>query len=204
MAGQITRPRRRRPYRKRKRAADELRMRERITEATVALHETVGPAQTTVSAIAARAGVQRATVYRHFPDQQTLFSACTARYFELHPMPEPQAWAAIAAPSERLRQALADLYGWYRETEKMIFNSLRDIEAVPAATRDSFLGYFEAVRSQLMAGRPERGRARARVSAAVGHAIGFGTWRSLTREQGLSDQEALKLMSTMVESAGRA
>jgi AcrR family transcriptional regulator len=189
-----------RPYRKRKRAAAELRTRERITRATVALHESVGPANTTIRAIAQRAGVQRATVYRHFPDEQALFDACTAHYFARHPMPDPQAWAATA-PDERLVQALAELYAWYGETEQMTFNSIRDVERVPDMTRERFFGYFDVVRATLMVGRPERGRSRARVSAAIGHALGFATWRSLVREQGLGESEAVALMAAMVDAA---
>lgn len=192
-----------RAYRKRKRAAQELRTREQITEATVALHESVGPAHTTVKAIAERAGVQRATVYRHFPDQQALFDACTGLYLRRHPMPDPHEWAGLAGPDERLRRALADLYAWYGDTEQMLSNSFRDVEHVPVATMQSFLGYFDSARAALMAGRPERGRARTRVSGAIGHAIGFATWRSLTREQGLDDEDAVALMAAMTDAAGR-
>jgi hypothetical protein len=117
-------------------------------------------------------------------------------------MPDAHAWAQVPAPGERLVRALAELYAWYRETEQMISNSIRDIEHVPAATSESFLGYFAEVRSVLMAGRPERGRARARVSGAIGHAIGFPTWRSLVREQGLREVEAVALLAGMVEAAG--
>src|ERR1700716_4339639 len=99
MSDQTTSPGQR-TYRKRKRAAEELRTRERITRATVGLHETVGPAGTSVRAIANRAGVQRATVYRHFPDEQSLFDACTAHYFGDHPMPDIQAWALLDPPGE--------------------------------------------------------------------------------------------------------
>lgn len=193
-------PRAQRPYRKIKRAAEELRTRERITKATVALHESLGPGRTTIRAIAELAGVQRATVYRHFPDEQALFDACTAHYFGRHPMPDPQAWTATA-PDERLARALGELYAWYGETEQMVFNSIRDMERVPEATRESFLAYFDVVHAALMAGRPERGRARARVSAAIGHAIGFATWRSLVREQGIGDTEAVALMAAMVQAA---
>jgi AcrR family transcriptional regulator len=190
-------------YRKRKRAAEELRTRERITEAAVALHESMGPGHTTVKAIAERAGVQRATVYRHFPDEQALFNACTASFFASHPMPNPSEWARVASPDERLVQALVDLYAWYGETEKMLFNSVRDIERVPAATRDSFLGYFDAVHATLIVGRRGSARALTRSAAAIGHAISFPTWRSLVREQGLAPDEAIALVVAMVEAAGR-
>jgi AcrR family transcriptional regulator len=154
-----------------------------------------------VKAIAERAGVQRATVYRHFPDEQALFDACTAHYYGRHPMPDPEQWAAITPPDARLRVALADLYAWYRETEQMLFTGIRDIDHVPPGSREAFLGYFDTVRAALMAGRRER--ARARVSEAIGHAISFATWRSLVREQQLTTEEAVTLMTAMVEAAGR-
>jgi AcrR family transcriptional regulator len=191
-----------RPYRKRKRAEQEQATRERITEATVALHVSLGPAHTTVKAIAERAGVQRATVYRHFPDEQSLFDACSAHYYARHPMPNPHEWAAIAQPGERLERALADLYAWYGEAEELLFTSFRDAEAVPEATRAAFLAYVDAVHAVLLAGRPKRGRGQRRVAAAIGHAASFPTWRSLTREQGLDDAEAVALMAAMVEAAG--
>src|SRR5437588_5595271 len=108
----------RRRYRKRKRAASELETRRRITEATVELHQTVGPARASVKAIAERAGVQRATVYRHFPTEETLFEACMSHYYARHPMPDPGKWASITDADERLRVARDDLYAWYGETEE--------------------------------------------------------------------------------------
>jgi AcrR family transcriptional regulator len=192
----------RRPYRKQKRAAAELETRRRITEAAVALHQAVGPANTTVKAIAERAGVERATVYRHFPDEERLFDACTSHYYASHPMPDPERWAAIAQPGERLHAALADLYSWYSETEQMLRSGIRDIEQVPTGARESFVGYFEAIRAVLMVGRPERGRVRVRVSGAIGHAINFLTWQSLVREQQMSADEAVMLMTAMVDAAG--
>jgi AcrR family transcriptional regulator len=191
----------RRPYRKRKRADSELATRQRITEAAVVLHQTVGPARTSVKAIAERAGVQRATVYRHFPDEQALFHACTTHYYACHPMPDPGRWAALSEPDERLRAALTDLYAWYGETEQMLSSGIRDIEQVPAASRRAFLGYFESVQGALMAGRRERARARTRTSGAIGHAINFLTWQSLVRGQQLTSAEAVALMSATVQAA---
>ena len=192
-----------RPYRKRKRAVSELETRQRITEAAVDLHQTVGPAHTSVKAIAARAGVDRATVYRHFPDEQALFNACTGHYYASHPMPDPGQWVAITNPDERLRAALADLYTWYGETEEMLATGIRDIEHVPAESRQAFLGYFEAVRAALLARRRERGRTRRRIGAAIGHAINFHTWHSLVREQQLSIDEAITLMAATVHAAAQ-
>jgi AcrR family transcriptional regulator len=191
-----------RPYRKRKRAVSELETRQRITEAAVALHQTVGPARTSVKAIAERAGVDRATVYRHFPGEQALFDACTSHYYARHPMPDPSRWVAMTDPDERLCAALADLYGWYGETEKMLATGIRDIEHVPAGSREAFLGYFQTVHAALMVDRRERGRTRLRIAGATGLAINFHTWHSLVREQQLSVDEAITLMAATVNAAG--
>ncbi len=193
----------RRPYRKGKRALTELDTRQRITEAAVALHQVVGPARTSVKAIAERAGVDRATVYRHFPDEQALFDACTHHYYARHPMPDPERWAELRIPDERLRTALAELYAWYAETEQMLHTGIRDIEHVPEGSREALLGYFEVVRGALMGGRRERGRSRTRVAGAIAHAINFHTWHSLVREQQLSAEEAITLTTAMVQAAAR-
>ncbi len=163
----------------------------------------MGPARTTVSGIADEAGVQRATVYRHFPNEKALFEACTGHYLSLHPRPDPSSWVEIADPSERLREALGELYRWWDETEDMMSRVIRDASLVPSmegAARD-FFAYFEEVRTTLMRGRRQRGKARARLAAAIGHAIAFSTWQSLAREQGLTNSEAVELMSGMVERA---
>jgi AcrR family transcriptional regulator len=194
-----------RRYRKRRRAELEAQTRERITEAAVKLHGTVGPARTTVSAIAADAGVQRATVYRHFRSEEELFEACSAHYWARHPRPDPRQWAELSDPAARLRQGLAEMYRFYGETEPMLERTSRDGPLVPAmgTARERFLVYLESLRAALIKGRSERGQARARVAAAVGHALAFSTWRSLTREQGLDDSEAVALMVRLVGSAGR-
>src|SRR5262245_19818737 len=115
-----------RQYRKRQRAAGEEETRRRITEATVALHETVGPRRTTVKAVAERAGVQRATVYRHFPDEAALYAACQAHWVERQGPFDPAPLAAIPDPEERLRAALPVLYAYFRAGEPMIANLFRD------------------------------------------------------------------------------
>jgi AcrR family transcriptional regulator len=193
----------RRRYRKRRRAELERETRLRITEAAMKLHGSIGPARTTIKAVAEEAGVQRATVYAHFPDADALFAACSGHFYELHPSPDPAGWASIPDPDERLRRALTELYAWYGETQQILSNVLRDAEYVPASARVRFLGYFDAVSAALLRGRRARGRARARVAAAIRHAAGFATWRSLTREQGLSDDDAVRLMASLVSVAGR-
>ena len=186
-----------RTYRKRRRAELEEQTRLRITEATVALHGSVGPARTTVSAVADRAGVQRATVYRHFPDEDVLFAACSSHFMSENPVPDPGAWAAIDDPDERLRTALRELYAWYGRTEWMLEKTTRDVATVPALapSMELFAAYLQGARDILLAGRRERGARRRRAGAAIGHALGFGTWRSLVREQGLSQEEAVDLMA---------
>ena len=194
----------RRKYTKRRRAESELETRQRITEAAVALHGTIGPARTTISAVADRAGVQRATVYRHFPDEESLFAACSGHYAALNPPPDPEAWRADSDPGARLRRALAETYAFFRRTEPMLTNVLRDAPVVEAMAKPVArrLAYFETAVDAVVAGRPERGHARRRVRAAVAHAMSFPTWQSLARQNGLDDDEAVALMAGMVEAAG--
>ena len=194
-----------RPYRKKRRAELEEQTRLRITESAVALHGSVGPARTSVSAVADKAGVRRSTVYRHFPDDTALFAACSSHWMAANPVPDLGRWAAIEDPDERLRSALAEIYAYYRRTERMMENLLRDEPVVPAVRRQ-FSGYREylaVARDVLVTGRGVRGRARERVRAAVGHALGFTTWRSLAREQGLDDSQAAELMCRLVCAASR-
>jgi AcrR family transcriptional regulator len=187
-----------RPYTKTRRAELEQQTRERITEAAVELHGSLGPARTTVSAIAQRADVQRATVYRHFPDEDSLFAACSAHWRAQNEPPDLAAWAAIGDPAARLAVALAELYAWYARTERMLELLIRDLPVVPAVQSQFRLpGYLDAAADVLLAGRPERGAARRRARAALGHAVAFETWLSLVRQQGLTSAEAIRLMERM-------
>lgn len=188
-----------RVYRKRRRAELEEKTRQRITEAAVDLHGSVGPAKTTVSAVAERARVQRATVYRHFPDEQSLFAACSAHWIAANPLPDPGAWAQVADPGERLRTALSELYAWFDETEYMLEKTTRDAAVVPAMAEPMArtAAYFEQSVEVLMIGRRERGARRRRTRAAIGHALAFETWRSLVRRQGLSRDAAVGLVSRL-------
>ncbi len=192
-----------RRYRKGLRAEQEQQTRQAITEAAVKLHGTLGPARTTVSAIAEEAGVQRATVYRHFPDEPSLFQACSGHYMSLHPPPDPSPWVEIADPAARLREALAALYRWWDETEDMMSLVIRDsplVEGLSAQTQ-ARLALFDQIAGILVRGRGLRGKRRARVEAAIRHALALSTWQSLVREQGLTNEEAVELMAGMVERA---
>jgi AcrR family transcriptional regulator len=197
-----------RPYEKRKRAESEAETRLRITESAVALHGSLGPAHTSMSAVAEHAGVRRSTLYRHFPDEMALFGACSAHFEQANPPPDPGAWVEIGDPGERLRTALTELYAFYRRVEPMYSNLYRDLHMPTVAHYfGGFRHYLAAVADILLAGRGVRGRARTRVRAAIGHAVEFQTWRSLAREQGLDDDAAIELMRALVASArgrGRA
>ena len=191
-----------RTYTKKARARAEEATRMRITESAVALHDAVGPAQTTMSAIAARAGVTRSTLYRHFPDEGAVFDACSAHWAAANPAPDPTAWPAIEDPGERTRTALGALYPYYRRNERMLANLLRDEQTV-AVVRERFAAFhafLDAIQQILLAGRGLRGNARRVAAAAIGHALGFATWQSLA-QQGLSDSEAADLMTALVDSA---
>jgi AcrR family transcriptional regulator len=195
-----------RPYRMTRRAALEEETRRRITASTVALHEELGPARTSISAIAERAGVRRSTVYRHFPDEDALFAACSSHWRAANPPPDPGAWAAIKHPARRTETALRELYAFYAQTRAMYDSLLRDESLIPTVQhllRD-FHGYLRATRDILMAGRRLRGRAARETRAAIGHALAFPTWRSLAQEQRLADDDAAALMCLLIENAARA
>jgi AcrR family transcriptional regulator len=194
-----------RPYRKKQRAELEAQTRRRITESTVELHRTLGPARTSISAVADRAGVRRSTVYRHFPHEAALFAACSAHWTALNPPPDLSGWAAIQDPDKRLRSGLEQLYAYYCGTEQMMENLHRDEATMPIIKRlfAVFRDYLWTAQEALMSGRPAQGRAHQRARAAIGHALAFATWRSLTREQGLDDAQAADLMCRLADAASR-
>ena len=193
-----------RKYEKKRRAELEAETRRRITESAVELHGTVGPSRTSISAVAERAGVRRSTVYRHFPDEAALFAACSTHWEQENPLPDLERWALIEDPDERLGSALGELYAFYSRTERMMENLLRDEDTMPTVKR-LFSGYHEylaAARDILVRGRPERGRRRDEARAAIGHALAFGTWQSLARDQGLADAQAADLMCRLAACTG--
>ena len=192
-----------RPYRMRRREESQEQTRLRITESAVALHGTLGPSRTSMSAIAAHAGVRRSTLYRHFADEAAVFEACSAHWRAANPRPDLGGWSVIESPDERLATALRELYAYYRQAEGMLDNLFRDELIVPMVQERfaGFHGYLEAARETLMAGRRLRGASRHRTHAAIGHALAFSTWRSLVRDQGLDGAEAAILAQALVAAA---
>lgn len=185
-----------RKYQSTQRAKTEAETRQRIVDATIHLHRAVGDAGTTISAIAERAGVGRVTVYRHFPDERALLTACTSHYMGQNPPPDPSPWEAIADPGERLTAALDGLYAYYRRNEDMLARSEQDSASNPilAELMQPFADYQVAIRDLLA--RERQGDPL--VVAATGHAVAFNTWRSLARGQGLDDAGAARLMHDLV------
>jgi AcrR family transcriptional regulator len=191
-----------RKYELKKRAEEMAETHLRITEAAIELHGTVGPSRTTLSAVAKRAGVERRTLYRHFPSEADLFVACSTHYFTANPWPDLASWRAIRDPHERLEQALDELYAYYERTEPMLSNVLRDAELVDLA-RDAVAplhAYLEEAAEILVIGRRVRGRRRQLVEKALRHALAFPTWHSLTTN-GIARSDAATLITALVEAA---
>lgn len=195
-----------RKYELKRRAEKQEETRRRIVEATVEMHEVLGPARTSISAIAEKAGVQRLTVYRHFPDERALFYACTGHYMEANPPPDPSLWTQVGDPEVRLRLALAEVYAYHRRTESMMSKVVRDAPSHPL-TRELAGPYFqlwERMRDVLAVGWGRRGKRRQLLLAAIAHALDLRTWHSLVREQGLDEDQAVGLMVCAVRCAAYA
>ena len=192
-----------RKYEMKQRAQRQADTRQRIVEAVVALHREVGPARTTISAIAERAGVERLTVYRHFANDAEIYAACSAHFDTEVPPPDPSAWVSIADPAECLRAALLAFYDYYRRGEDMLAHIARDAPRLPllmtaAAPSRAFVA---AVRDALLAKWDVASSGRARLSAALSHALRFETWHSLARAESLSAADAADLMVTLARAA---
>lgn len=192
-----------RRYEQRLRAEQQDQTREKITIAAMELHGTLGPAKTTIKAVAERAGVQRATVYRHFKDETALFEACSSHWYQLHPPPDPSTWAAERDPAVRTKRALDELYAYYAETEEMMTNLIRDESLHPAVPplMASYWNYVDGIADLLLSGRGLRGRRKSRTAAAIRLAVDFRSWQLLVQEGGLGVDEAAAVMSAAVEGA---
>ena len=188
-----------RKYELKKRAQRQEETRQRIVEAAVELHTSVGSAQTTISAIASRAGVERHTVYAHFPDEPALFAACANHWRATHPRPDFGRWLELDAPEEQLRGVLSDLYAWYEGVEPDLVVLFRDMDSVPSHAEEMArtAQAMHQLADALLRGWPRRKAVR----AAIGHALEFETWRSLVRRQGLSRKQSVDAMVRLVAGA---
>jgi AcrR family transcriptional regulator len=187
-----------RKYELKERAQRQAQTRQRIVEATVDLHTSIGPARTTISAIARQAGVERHTVYAHFPHERDLFRACTAHWEAAHPLPDFGTLDGIADPERRLRAALAELYAWYETVESDVELFSRDASLVQAAAESlrEIAADISVLADAVSRGWPRRKSVR----AAIGHALEFETWRSLVRRQSLTRAQAIDAMTRLVAS----
>jgi AcrR family transcriptional regulator len=182
-----------RKYELKRRAESQADTRRRIVEAAVQLHQTKGPGLTSISDVARLAGVQRNTLYRHFPDERSLMLACSGHYFQVNPPPDPTAWQAEPDARRRLRLALTDLYSFYERTEEMLTRVVRDAEfhaGVREIQKLRRAPFAEAVFAALAEVLPRRARSR----AMLGVALDFRTWKGLAREGGLSQEAAVETM----------
>lgn len=187
-----------RKYELKERARRQAETRRHIVEAAVELHTSIGPARTSISAIAERAGVERHTVYAHFPDEHTLFQACSSHWRAMHPLPDPALWIAIDDAEAQLRAALRALYGWYALVEDDLAILIRD------STVHGLTGELQRERTRalehVLATLGRRWPRRKAVRAAIGHALEFETWRSLVRRNGLTHTQAVDAMLGFVTS----
>lgn len=189
-----------RAYTLRRRAEQQAETRQRIVAAAVELHTEIGPAQTTISLLAARAGVQRHTVYAHFPEERSLLQACSALALERDPFPEAAAWKGIADGEERLRKGVSALYAWFERNADLTAKILRDAEVHPPTAEIVARRFAEPLVA--LAEELSRGiGANVRQRAAVSLALSFFTWRDLVRGSGLSADEAVDLVVRAVRCA---
>jgi AcrR family transcriptional regulator len=193
-------------YKLKKRAEREQETQLRIVRATVELHESLGPALTTRSAIAERAGVSRPTVYSHFPDELSLGKACSALDLSENPLPDPGSWEEISDPERRLRAALTELYAYFRRREKLLANILRDQE-MPHFKDDPdvreimrpIIEHWERMHKALAVGwKTHNGQSEPLLFGAIGLALDFYSWRTMVRKQGVTDEQAVELMVRIV------
>src|SRR5262245_20945759 len=168
-----------RTYTLKRRAEQQAETRRRIVEAAVDLHSSVGPAATTISMIADRASVQRHTLYAHFPDERSLFLACSGHTMDRDPLPKAETWRAIAERGERLRTGLTSIYGWYARNASLVGCVLRDAECHTLTREISDMRWGPYMAAYLdVLGEKLSSRQRALLHLA----LSFHTWRMLVRE----------------------
>ena len=190
-----------RKYTKSRRAEKQEETRERIVEAVVALHEELGPANTSIKAVAEKAGVQRLTVYRHFPDESSLFQACTSHWLKLNPPPNMAEWSDIEQTGERSYAALLAFYEYYRQTEAMWTGAYRDVDEIEALKEnmEGFEGYLDRVRDNLLLPWKARGKKKQYLSITLRHGLRFSTWQALKQEK-MNDKQMAELVMTWLAS----
>lgn len=178
-----------------KRAEQQAETRRRIVEAAVELHTNVGPAATTFSMVAERAGVQRHTLYAHFPDERTLLMACSGHVEDRDPIPDAAPWRSIAVPKQRLHTGLGEVYGWFERNEKLLASVLRDAEHHALVQEISQLRYGPSIAAwHDVLGAELTGKQLALLHVA----LSFHTWRSLVREGGLDTGGAVEVMAAAI------
>ncbi len=187
-------------YELKRRAERQEETRRRITEAAIELHSTVGGTQATISAIAERAGVQRRTVYNHFPNEHSLLTACMGHYWASNPLPDPTSWEDIADPEARLRRALGEVYAFYGRHERLLANFAADAHVNPTVRKvaEPYYRHWERMRDILAAAWKARDGQRYVLGAALDLALDFQTWSTLVRRGGIGDHQAVELMVSMV------
>jgi AcrR family transcriptional regulator len=191
-------------YELKRRAERQEETRRRITEAAIELHSTIGGTQATISEIAERAGVQRRTVYNHFPTEHDLLTACMGHYWASNPLPDPGLWEGIADPEERLRRGLAEAYAFYGRHERMLANLAADAHVNPTVREaaEPYYRHWERTREILVAAwEAPDGRRRPLLDAALDLALDFQTWSTLVRQGSIGDELAVELMVSMVGCA---
>lgn len=190
-----------RKYRKTRRAEQEEQTRDRIVDAAMALHEELGPRATTIKAIAERAGVQRLTVYRHFEDDVAIFQACSSRWLELNPPPDPSRWQALPSAAQRTEQALRQIYTYYAVNARMLNRVYSDEAAVPALREvmAGFRSYLEGVANDLLKAWQPESKKRKDLKALITHALQFSTWESFSEDK-LKERRIAEMMTRCIGS----
>lgn len=184
-----------RTYQLKRRSEQQDQTRQKIIEAAIVLHQSKGLAATSMSDIAKQAKVGKVTVYRHFPDEMALMSACSGLYFQRHPFPDPEQWTSTANPIERLRRALLETYNFHEATEDMISKVLAEARDHPVMM--SYHAHWESVANVIAAAWPVRGSRQVQLKAAIALTLSFDTWHTLVREQKLSKSQAIELMERL-------
>jgi AcrR family transcriptional regulator len=188
-----------RPYTLKRRAEQQAETRRRIVEAAVDLHTSLGPARTSLSMVAERAGVQRHTLYAHFPEERDLFLACSELTLSRAPLPDAAPWRSIPDPATRLCAGLQAVYDWYGRNANLAACVLRDAEYHPLTHEINALRFGPTMAdwcATLGAGLtpPQR--------AILDLALSFFTWRTLVRDSGLSPTAAVETMAQAILRAG--